>query len=245
MPLPRSCNALWIAVLSTVSLALCFPTTAEEKPADPPFRTVIKAVKFADVSAMVDLIKVIGFDVAVDPKRKLVVLHGPNTRMETAIKLVDALDSPEPPWGIELLVHVIKASPEPFDGPDLPPDMRTPLAEISELFGYRGFELVDTVLLVATTDAGSARARAPLRGGGMVDVGFERATVLYGEPKHSVLFENLSFNAIDADVLLQTNVEVREGHKVLIGKSSLRGGDHDLVLVIEIELQATWPRDEE
>ena len=104
---------------------------------------------------------------------------------------------------------------------------------------------VDTIFLFATTDAGSAGLRAPVRGGDIFDVGFERATVVYGEPKSSVLFENLSVSSAASDIRMHTNVEVRDGHKVLIGKSSLRSGDQDrdLILVIEIRLKASWPPD--
>ncbi len=252
MPTPKSCKAFTQTAFSLAILASCLTAVAQE--AVPPEdsmerapRTAIKAVKYADVAAIEPLVELVGVDVAVDPKRKLLVIRGPNSIMDTAIALIDALDTPEPPWGIELLVHLVAASKEPAAGQGIPADLEAALAELTELFGYRGFELVDTVFLFASTDAGSARVRAPVRDGGIFDVGFDGARVIYGEPKHSVLFENLTIQAIAADIDLQTNVEVKEGHKVLIGKSSLRGAgeDKDLVLVIEIRLKATWPRDSE
>lgn len=245
MPTPRFCNVLAMAVLSITLLTPTLPAFGQQEEAPEPPRTVLKAVKFADVTEVPELIGVLGFDVAVDPKRKLVVLHGPNAKMETALKLIDALDTPEPPWGIELLVHLVSASRQPVDGPGVPADLEAALSELSEIFSYRGFKLIDTVFLFATTDSGSAQVKAPVGDGTVFDVGFDRATWIYGEPRHSVRFENLSVSAAAANIYLHTNVEVPEGHKVLIGKSSLEGAarDTDLVLVIEIRLKATWPRD--
>lgn len=248
MQQPRSCKALPAAVLCLAALAFCPRSLAqEETPQEPRQRTALKAVKFADVAGMVDLVRVVGVDVAVDPKRRLVVLHGPDSQMQTAIDLIDALDTPEPPWGIELLVHLVAASREPTDSSNLPAGLKSSLAELTELVGYRGFEVIDTIVLFATTDAGSAEVRGPVRDGSIFDVGFDRATVVYGEPKNSVLFENLSISAVAADIQLRTNVKVPEGHMVLIGKSSLRGTgeDKDLVMAIEIRLKATWPRDKD
>ena len=132
-----------------------------------------------------------------------------------------------------------------MDGAGVPADFEPALTEIKDRFGYRSFNLIDTIFLFATTDSGSARVRAPVSDGGVFDVGFDRATWIYGEPKSSVLFENLSIVAMAAEISLHTNVKVPEDHKVLIGKSSLRGAglETDLVLVIETEVKATWPQD--
>ncbi len=242
MPTRRFFETIMATILCLGIPTLAVSAFAEEEEAPEPLRTVIKAVKFADVTALPELVGVLGYDVAVDSERKLVVLHGPNATMETAIKLVDALDEPEPPWGIELLVHLVSASRDTVDGSGVPEDLEESLSEVSEIFGYRSFELVDTVFLFATTASGSARVHAPVRDGSVFEIGFERATWLYGEPKHSVRFENLRVSAPAANIQLHTNVEVPEDHKVLIGKSSLRGADRDedLVLVIEIRLRATW-----
>lgn len=246
MQRPRSCKAFPAAVLCLAALALCPPSVAQEEDThEPPQRTVLKAFKFADVTYLADLVQVVGVNVAVDPKRRIVVLRGPDSQLQTAIELIDALDTPEPPWGIELLVHLVVASREPMDSPDLPANLESALAELSELVGYHGFEVVDTIVLHATTDAGSAEVRGPVRDGAIFDVGFDRATVVYGEPKNSVLFENLSISAPAEDIRLRTNVKVPEGHTVLIGKGSIRGteGNKDLVMAIEIRL--TLPRDKD
>jgi hypothetical protein len=247
MQRPRSCKAFPAALLCLVALAFCPPSVAQEEDTGQPVaRTALKAVKFIEVADIVDMVKMVGVDAAVDPKRKLVVLHGPDSKMQNALALIDALDTPEPPWGIELLVHLVAASRQPVDAPDLPAHLKTALAEVTELFGYRGFELIDTIFLFATTDTGSARVRAPVRDGAIFDVSFDRATVLYGEPKHSVSFENLSISAVGTDnVQLRTHVKVPEEHTVLIGKTGPQraGEDRDLVLAIETRLKATWDTD--
>ena len=126
--------------------------------------------------------------------------------------------------------------------------MEAALDELTELFSYRSFHLLDTVLVRTTADAGRAGVNAPLRDGGAFRLSFDTATVIYGEPKHLVRFENLHLAVDSAEIEIRTNVEIREGHKVLIGKSSIRGSEAnpdlgDLVLVIEARLKETWAPD--
>lgn len=241
MRTPKSSKAIATAAICIAALVSGVPAAAQEEPSASPPRTVIKALKHVDVATIGHLVELVDIQVAAEPHKNLVVLRGPDSKMETAIKLLDALDHPEPRWGIELMVHLVSAFKEPVSGSGVPADLESALAELTELFGYRGFELVDTVFLYSTTGAGRAGVSAPVRDGGTFQVSFDQAKVIYGEPKQWVRFENLTIRAKGAEIELATNVEVLEDHKVLIGKSSLRGQDSDLVLVIEARLKAPQP----
>ena len=243
MSIPKFSKILSLIGLGLMALALAPSMLADEDPPSPQ-RTVVKATKYLDVTDIVGLVELVEVGIAVDPKRRLVVLRGPASKIDNAIKLIDALDTPEPPWGIELLVHLVRASRVSADVEGTPADLEPSLSELGELFGYRTFKWVDTLYLFATTDLGSARVVAPVRDGGMFEVAFDRATVLYGEPKNSVRFENLSISAPLAEIVMHTNLDVREDHQVVIGKSSLKGtgSDEDLVFVVEIRLKIA-PRD--
>jgi hypothetical protein len=242
MQTPKSSKALSIAVLALAALTLCLPAVAEDE-GQAPWRTVIKTTKYASVADIAKMVKVVDVVVAVDAATNQIFIRGPEANIETAIKVIEALDSPEPRWGIELMVHLVRASKDPVDSPAIPDDMKAAISELAELFNYRGFELVDTVFLRATADAGAAQVSTPLRDGGSFGVAFDTATVIYGEPKHLVRFKNLTLSSPSARIEIRPNGEVGEGHKVLIGKSSLHdaGVDADLVLIIEAKLKETWP----
>lgn len=239
---------LFLFLLLALASSLALPSFAQEaevneanKTTKAPPRTVIKAFKYADVKDLKPLVEVVGVAVEVDPKRRLMVLRGPAGELDTALKLVEALDTPEPSWGVDLYVHVIEASMDGDGAAEMPQDLKAAFADLTELRGYGGYELVDTLFLHAAQGSGRSALNTAIGGRAKINIRFDQLRILYGEPKHMIRFEDLSIESVEAGIDLHTNVELPDGHKLLIGKSSSRGDDPDLILVIEARLKDAWP----
>lgn len=238
---PRFYKASSIVLVGLIALLFCPAAGAQDETAAVPPRTVIKATKYADVADVAPLLEVLdGVSVAVHPRLNYMAIRG-GANLDTALRMVEALDKPEPRWAVELTIFLVAASKEKTPGSGVPTSLAPALAPLEESFGYRGFEVVHTAFLRATDSAGPARVNVPMGEHDTLHVGFGLARVIYGEPQHLVRLENLSIESAEHDISIFTNMEVREDQKVVFGTTSLRNEKRDLVLVIEAHLEDAWP----
>jgi len=212
------------------------PGHAETKP-PAAFKQRIFQLKYADVRDLANVLTVFGY--GVQPNRDLHVLavSAPAEAMAAIEDAVKRLDVPTAsPKDIELTVYLVVAS-EAAGGENLPPDLQPVAVELKKIFAYKGFRLLDSILL--RTQAGNrAVANGVIRqpNEGKTPYSFTvQPTAVNDDPKGRLIrLDNLKLNlrvpgGDDAGIL--TEITVREGQRVVVGKSNM-GPDQALILVV-------------
>ncbi len=250
-------------ILATVlSATLCFfpPTPAmaeepaqeesEQEPADPSqVRTVIKRTKHVDVRELQKILSLLGLRIRLKEDINAIVLSGSDSDVDSALRLIEALDVPaEPGPTVQLTAYVIAASKDAEDAIGITEGLAPVVDQLRHLFGYRGFELLDNVFLrVRDTRGGRVEGGIVLGGEDQnraaYQLTFRRVEIMSTEEaQRRVLIDGLNFelngtrNGETQRVFFQTDVEIREGQKAVVGKSTPRGTDDTLVLILEAQV---------
>ncbi len=232
-------------VTAIISLLAAAPAAADEDTGakaaagaeQKPQRTVIKATMHVDVDEVRQVLGLLGVNFAVKPDQNLIVLRGDGYAIDTALKVIDALDVPRP--SIDLRVFVLAASKE--GKIDVPENLETVANHLRGTFGYKGFKLLDSVMLRVLEGRrgrvdggiqfGSNASRSPYR------FAFEKATVVPEDDGLSIRLKGLEFEVAGKDgsgrASLETDIEIREGQKAVIGSSTPDGLGETLVLIVE------------
>ena len=240
----RTSGAL-VAAAVILGLAV-LPALAQEE-ADPKKpRTVIKATAYIDASEAEAVLGLLGVDFAVKSDQNLIVLRGESYAVETAIKVIDALDQPRP--SIDLHVYVLSASRE--GNVEVPKELEGAVAQLRGVFGYRGFNLLDNITL-RVLEGRSARADGAIRLGADTErtgyhFSFQKIILAPGpeERLRNIRLKRLKFEvngqaAGTPRASLMTDVQIHEGQKAVIGSSTPQGVGETLILIVE----ATAPPD--
>ncbi len=225
--------ALAVAVLGLTAL----PASAQEEAAAKKQRTVIKATMHIEVGEAIAVLELLDIEFALKEEQNLIVLRGESYAIETAIKVIDALDEPRP--SIDLRVFVLAASRE--GSTDVPGELESTVEQLKGVLGYTGFQLLDSITL-QVMEGRKARADGGIRFGDNdqrtgYHFSFQKVTVV-PEDEVRIRFEDLKFE-VDGAIAgtlrasLMTDVEIRKGQKAVIGSSTPRGDGDTLVLILE------------
>jgi hypothetical protein len=162
------------------------------------------------------------------------VFRGGNSQaMDTAEALLKRFDVPE--TRVELSVHLIRAYPSgtTAGGPPtspVPADLKSAVDEMKGAFNYDHYGLWDTIVLPIKSN-GEVQGILP---GGSSFYNVSYATS--GPPTESKTLNlasfmfSIKFGELDSHI--RTDLTIREGQKLVLGKIRLQGGNADLFLVL-------------
>ena len=193
-----------------------------------------------------------------DGRLGIVALQGPTDlvdAMEAAIKKLDVPRSPPPPLppppptkNIEVTFHLLLASPQ-GEATAVSPDLAGVVQQLRNVFGLKSVRVLETAVLRGREYKG-AQTSGIMAPPGKVDIHatysirYQNAVVSAGEKGASIRLDNLGFNAKIPlsqgalnnvqfyDASISTDVDVREGQKVVVGKSSVDSGSQSIFLVV-------------
>jgi len=223
--------------------------------------TEIYKVRHADVEELSSLIRI--FSLPLTPNRELGVIgiRGPESRVRAALEALEELDvPPKPTPSIELTLWILLGSKTP-NGDELPEALQPVVRQLQSTLGYQAFELLDTVL-VRTRDWGTVATGGTFQASGALSVpanygldiasaqvlpgggevrehvvqGQRSATVRLNELRF-VLYPELEEGQAGRPTSLQTDVEVREGQKVVVGKATTSPDNSGMILVVEARVE--------
>lgn len=160
--------------------------------------------------------------------------------LEEAIKKLDVA-----PVDFELTAYLISTSAQAGD--QLPEALASTVAQLHGVFAYKGYQLLDSFVLRGT-DGQRGNASGTIVKDGHTSTYFfryERASVS-GETPKTVNLHNLDLQIRFAtgivsgqnsqmqyhDTGLTTDVDIRDGQKVVVGKSDVNNGQNPLILVV-------------
>jgi hypothetical protein len=216
-------------------------------------------LKYADPYAIQRLLRPFGVDTQAEPQMKVLSLSGPRNRVTTAEEAIKELDVPAAAQkDIELTVFFVlasnRATPDPSLAP-IPQDLQSTVATLKTTFPFKNYDLLDTLLLRARSGVGADatgqlpgnrytsfkvgsasldgdgamirldRLHAGLRIPHVVPVGSGPGGVGAGVERRTEFIDT----GMSAEI-----VDVKEGQKLVVGRSSVENNALFLVLIAKV-----------
>jgi hypothetical protein len=231
---------------------------AEALLAQPPVQKVV-TIKNGNLNGILRTVKDLapGNNLLISTDNEHIILSGPKdavTGFEEVIKQLDV--PPVAQSNVEIDAYMVVASTRADSHNPIPAELEPVVAQLKGLLSYKSFRLLDSFVLRARSgergeNSGSVEPSSPAPEGVKISYHFEfnKVRVDKGETARLVRFDNLRLD-INAPVGINTKGEVRwsgasihtdvdvpEGKKVVIGKTSgIEGSDGALILVISAKV---------
>ena len=154
---------------------------------------------------------------------------------EEAVKKLDVA-----PLDFELTVYLISTSPQPGD--QLPDALASTAKQLHGVFAYKGYDLLESFVLRGRDGQGGS-ADGTIKNS-TYSFRYQRASALDGSPK-IVTLQNLSLQIRMPTGMrndkgqpeyktsgVSTDIDIRDGQKVVVGKSDMNNGESPLILVV-------------
>ncbi len=216
-------------------------------------------VKYADVQALANLIASGVRDARIQPNRELRAISIGTYNdfdMQMAEEIIKRYDvargaAPTGNRNIELVVYMLLASPKGNAGEAVPADLEPVTKQLKSLFGYSDFRLLDSALIrtregVQVGSNGTAgiidpdlpNASAPYQ------LSIRSANLIPSDRGSAIRLDGFRFGIrvpyptapggghSFSEVGISTELDVREGQKVVIGKAKVANSNSALVLVV-------------
>jgi hypothetical protein len=247
---------LWI-LLASAGL-----TYAQEKPAEPQSRLIIQ-VKYVNPADLARLLSVPSTQVLADQKMRAIVVSGPASAVSTIEEMAKKLDvappAPAPKPNIELTGYLVFGSAQ-AKSDEVPAELAPAIKQLRSSFQYKSYRMADSFVIRGRDSQGvKTGGLLPKSGDDLPPASYEFkysfATVSEGSPR-VVHIENLEmdvkipvatyafgkdgdknsrqFSFMNAD--LRTNIDIREGQKVVVGKSNINASDDAMILIITAKI---------
>jgi len=203
-------------------------------------RKVIE-LKYVNANQVNSLLGNFGVNIRSDDRLKTIALTGSPESVAQAEAAIKKLDVPAPAEkNIELLAYLVMASNDAQTPPEAA-DLTSVIKQMRTLFPYKSYRLLDTIW-VRTKAGGSA-----FESGGMApaslktDPNFNPTYLLsahgtwYDADNKTVRLADLSLLLVlreKTSVKIGSNVDIREGQKVVIGKTNPTGAASAVVLIV-------------
>jgi len=195
---------------------------------------------------------------------KAIVIRGKPSDVEALEKTIRELDSASTTAAsrnVELMVYLLSGSnslPAPAGAADKLPALAPVVKQLRAIFPYNDYQLVSTMLLrsgegTKTSTNGLLKSFQNVPGGSYPStygIQYDAATVSPEEANPSIHLEKFQFNtrisistgtgsAIQFQTFgigIQTDVDLREGQKVVVGKSNIESTDSALFVILTARL---------
>jgi hypothetical protein len=143
-------------------------------------------------------------------------------------------------------VYLLEASREPpASAASIPPDLQPTVTQLRNVFAYQNFQVLDTAVLRSRSGE-TAEVRGVLSLPKDVAVRYQlrlRPTVQADERTRSIRIDDLLFSTQVPispqpsgsrweEARINANIDVKDGQKVVVGKTGLEGTQRALILVL-------------
>lgn len=241
---------LWVATIGP------FEAVAQENKQPQVVQRVYK-VQNANAAKLRNVLQVFPVEIHVDAEQGIIAVSGmPESvaAFEAALKKLDV--PPEPTKNIELTVYLLNATAEAIPGSEIPSELHDVVDQLTGVFPYKGFSLWETLVLRARDSSGGADKGPKWISGAVPDnpelsyeLGVQAATAVPDDDGRNVIRldtlnleikgplgefktkEGLQARRIDV-ASIRTDIDVREGQKVVVGKANIGPEKGALILVV-------------
>jgi hypothetical protein len=244
----------WLLSLVVVSASVIW---AQDKPPEPRTRAIIQ-VRNVSAKDLARLVSASNVEVTPDDAMKVIVVSGPSSAVATIEDLARKLDvaPPAPPArpNIELMGYLVFGSPQ-AKADDVPAEIAPAIKQLRGSFQYKSYRMLDSFVVRARHGQNAQTTGLfPVAGedapAATYQFAYKTATVSDGNPRVVHIDgmdlrvriptltvytdkegnKNKSYQYIDGR--LDTNIDVREGQKVVVGKSNINANDDAMILIL-------------
>ena len=182
-----------------------------------------------------------------DAKMRIIALNGPASSLDALEEAIHRLDVPPPvEKNVELTFHILLASAQP-EGTVVPAELNGVAAQLRSVFGFKSLRVLETSVL-------RGREGRPMEANGLTPTASKLAetapygitlksvAAIAGEKGATIRLDGLRFSAripVGTPSAIQfqavgmnTDLDVREGQKVVVGKASIDAASQSLFLVV-------------
>lgn len=234
----------WITLLALCSMSIGAQSIAP-KEASSNSHTKLFRLRYAEPGRVEMLLSHTGYTIRADDQMHVVLVQGPPEWVVSATQLIQELDQPgssNGPADIDVTMYVIAASNKSESTKRVMTPLESVIRQLKAVFPYTAYEILSTT---------QVRSRD---GEDVTTEGVMRSTVeSQGRPHGYKLRYRASYsgassagsNAIALNAFgfeafldegrkasLYTNIDVREGQKVVVGKTNIDDGSAGLFLVV-------------
>lgn len=208
-------------------------------------RTVLYTTEYLNVSELQSILYLLDAEVVTKPSLNIVAARSEDeTVLQTIEEIIATLDVPPVPVpNIELTAQILTTAGS-ASSEAVPARIGD---ELQRLFGHRDFSVLDTIFL-QIGDGSGGRVEGSFTGEGTaIPTGyqfyFDSVQILPGKEKQRLRLEALTFEVTGENAtglrraVLRTDVELPDGHRMVVGKATPRGTDETLVVVIQATVQ--------
>jgi hypothetical protein len=236
---------LFLIALAAALLAL--PCRADE-----PIRKLIE-LKYVDAHLIRPLLDGFNARVNVGSSQRLFTVIGSKEVVAEIEEMIKKIDIPE--HDVELTVYMLLAGTQADGTAPLAPDLDPVIKQLKGVFSYRAYRLLDSFVLrvreghTADSNGFLSPLAANMPGGAKSAYTFSLTTLYTSviDKTRAVLLYGFNFklkvpHAVGGGVdysesTIHTDLAVKEGQKVVVGKSSLvDGSDGALILVVSAKI---------
>ncbi|HTX35817.1 MAG TPA: hypothetical protein VME43_12385 [Bryobacteraceae bacterium] len=199
-------------------------------------------LKYADPRTVQNLLHDFGVDSRFDENLKVIALSGRRANVMTAEDAIKELDVPSAAHkDIDLTVYFVVASDQTgAEGSPIPADLQSTVAALKSTFPFKNYGLLDVLSLRSRSGVGASTSGV-LSGNRVTQFSVNSATM---EPESMVRLDHLRAGLRTPlpagegkitylDTGINTDVmDVKEGQKLVVGRSSVNGPDRALFLVL-------------
>jgi hypothetical protein len=233
---------LW-AIAALVLAPAFLELAAAQQPPDPNERIQkLVTLKYIEPDILGTLLRDFGIDIRWDPRSRVVALAGRRANVMTAEDAIKQLDvSGSGQKNIEMTVYfVIAADQSNVTGTPIPGDLQSTVSTLKSTFPFKNYALLDTLSLrtrsgVGASTSGQFGGRITYFRVGSATVESEGGSIrlnrLSAGLRNPVNGGQGKVEYVDTGVTTEV-VDVKEGQKLVIGRSSLDGPSTAIFLVL-------------
>lgn len=222
-----------VAALAAQDVAVMSPPAETHRPEPPQLRRVF-VLKYADPPAVSNALTVFGYSITANRDLHIVAVTAPAEGIAAIEDAIKRLDVPAAaPKDVDLTVYMIVASEQASGDASLPSELQPVANQLKKIFAYKSFHVLDSILL--RTQPGNRAVASGTLPEGHTTYSFEvRPSNVTDDPQGRLIrLDNLrlGINGINVNAGIQTEITVREGQRVVVGKSNMGAGG-SLILVV-------------
>jgi hypothetical protein len=208
------------------------------QPPEPPHQQRVFTLKYADARNVAGVLAVFGYGIKADRDLHVVAVSAPAETIAAVEDAIKRLDVPAAaPKDIALVVDMILASEHSAADGTLPSELQPVADELKKIFSFKSFRLLDSILL--RTQPGNRATTSgviALASDSKASYNFEvQPFAVTEDPSgRQIRLGDLTLNISlpgDRHAGIRTEITVREGQRVVVGKSNI-GTDQSLILVV-------------
>ncbi len=212
-------------------------------------------VRYANVGRLSQLVQIPGVSVRADDQMRVLVVSGRPDAVAAIEEMVKKLDVPPTaePTGpsFELTGYLVSGANQSRTD-EVPADLNGVVKQLHSVFPYKAYRVMETLIIRASPTRPGYNSNSSTSGilpgtSSQYDFGYNIATMTSG-PARSIRLSQLYLTIhtptpernkegriVTRDVGIHTDVDLPEGQKVVVGKSSYSGADDALILVLSVK----------